>query len=78
MLIERLFLLRSKSFPQHNRAHATKSLKEFTLFTDSEGGNHMTRDSMPMRELVPMSWTRTYSGSAKATHANKSGLGFAS
>ena len=25
----------------------------FTLFTDSEGGSHMTRGSMPMREPVP-------------------------
>ena len=45
----------------------------FTLFTDSEGGSHMTRGSMPMREPVPASWTRTYLGS---THANKSGFGF--
>ena len=44
----------------------------FTLFTDSEGGSHMTRGSMPMREPVPTSWTRTYSGS---THADKSGFG---
>ena len=29
-----------------------------------------------MREPVPASWTRTYSGSPKATHANKSGFGF--
>ena len=50
----------------------------FTLFTDSEGGSHMTRGSMPMREPVPASWTRTYLGSAKATctHADKSGFGF--
>ena len=50
----------------------------FTLFTDSEGRSHMTRASMPMREPVPASWTRTYLGSAKATctHANKSGFGF--
>ena len=45
----------------------------FTLFTDSEGGSHMTGGSMPMREPVPATWTRTYSGS---THANKSGFGF--
>ena len=31
---------------------------------------------MPMRKPVPVSWTRTYLGSAKATHANKSGFGF--
>ena len=49
------------------------ALPGFTLFTDSEGGSHMTRGSMPMREPVPASWTRTYSGS---THANKSGFGF--
>ena len=48
----------------------------FTLFTDSEGGSHMTLGSMPMREPVPASWTRTYSGSAKAMHANKLGFGF--
>ena len=48
----------------------------FTLFTDSEGGSHMTLGSMPMREPVPASWTRTYSGSAKPTHANKSDFGF--
>ena len=48
----------------------------FTLFTDSEGGSHMTRGSMPMRKPVPASWTRTYLGSAKATHSNKSGFGF--
>ena len=42
----------------------------------SEGESHMTRGSMPMREPVPASWTRTYSGSAKATHVNKSGFGF--
>ena len=47
--------------------------KGFTLFTDSEGGSHMTRGSMPMREPVLASWTRTYSGS---THADKSGFGF--
>ena len=45
----------------------------FTLFTDSEGGSHMTRGSRPMREPVPVSWTRTYSGSI---HVSKSGFGF--
>ena len=33
----------------------------------------MTRGSMPMREPVPASWTRAYSGS---THADKSGFCF--
>ena len=51
----------------------TPSDTGFTLFTDSEGGSHMTRGSMPMREPVLASWTRTYSGS---THADKSGFGF--
>ena len=34
----------------------------------------LTRDSMPMR--APARRTGTYSGSAKTTHANKSGFGF--
>ena len=45
----------------------------FTLFTDSESGSYMTCGSIPMREPVLASWTRTYSGS---THADKSGFGF--
>ena len=49
-------------FSVHSGIHFFIGASGFTLFTDSEGGSHMTRGSMLMREPIPASWTRTYSG----------------